>query len=172
MPSSSQLSSLLRKILPTSTSSRIRSFSSHPSTTTTTRKRWSCFSDEIPEESETSSVYNHALKFQRPSTIKYGDNSVNNRSLNLQWPSASTYTKQPVNSVSLIGTVVFPLKRVQKPDEFGVHTVLRVQTSPRSKSSFVLVFLIFGCIYEVGLYNICLFFVYLIFEFRCGTGFC
>ena len=145
MPTSSQLTTLLKKIRLSSSPSKLpiknpvgvevraRPFSSLPSSTT--QKRWSYFSED-DSETETSPVYNHALKFQRPSTIIYGGNSVNSRPLNLEWPCSSQYQKQPANSVSLIGTIERPLKRIQNFDRYGVHTMLNVQACPKSKNTF------------------------------------
>ncbi|XP_027153862.1 protein OSB1, mitochondrial [Coffea eugenioides] len=144
MPSSSQLTALLKRILLPSSPWKlpiknrlgvgIRSFSSLPSSSAS-QKRWSYFSED-DSETETSLVYNHALKFQRPSTIIYGEHSVNNRPLNLQRPVPSVYKKQPTNSVSLIGTILYQAKRMKTHDRFGVCTLLKVKTSPQSTNTF------------------------------------
>ncbi|WMV27501.1 hypothetical protein MTR67_020886 [Solanum verrucosum] len=68
-------------------------------------------------EGEESAVYQHTLKFQRPSTIKQ------HQLLH--------------NSVSLIGKIDYPFKRVNtKNGSFGVHTLLSVSGSSQSRSSF------------------------------------
>lgn len=68
-------------------------------------------------EGEESAVYQHTLKFQRPSTIKQ-----------LQLLH---------NSVSLIGKIDYPFKRVNtKNGSFGVHTLLSVSGSSQSRPSF------------------------------------
>ncbi|PKI45461.1 hypothetical protein CRG98_034116 [Punica granatum] len=77
----------------------------------------SCFSADEPDGGSSSAVYEHALKFQRPTVIKW----------------------QPrlENKASLIGTVQFPLKRVAtRNGSFGVHTVLSVHTRRRSNRAF------------------------------------
>ncbi|KAH0680485.1 hypothetical protein KY285_021512 [Solanum tuberosum] len=68
-------------------------------------------------EGEESAVYQHTLKFQRPSTIKQ------HQLLH--------------NSVSLIGKIDYPFKRVNtKNGSFGVHTLLSVSGSSQSRPSF------------------------------------
>lgn len=64
-----------------------------------------------------SAVYRDARKYARPSTV--------------------TWTERPQNSVSFIGNVDYPLRRIAtRNDSFGVYTILRVNTSPHSNSSF------------------------------------
>ncbi|CDP16315.1 unnamed protein product [Coffea canephora] len=145
MPSSSQLTTLLKKIRLSSSPSklpiknplgvevRVRPFSSLPSSTT--QKRWSYFSED-DSETETSPVYNHALKFQRPSTIIYGGYS------------------QPANSVSLIGTIQLPLKRIQKFDRFGVYTMLNVQACPKSKNTFRIMLKMWDEMAEMSMHHV------------------
>lgn len=68
------------------------------------------FDDVVPG---TSSVYNHALKFQRPATIRWKP-----------WLE---------NSASFIGSVAREVKHVNsKIGDFGVYTTLRVQKPDRS----------------------------------------
>ncbi|CAN4122740.1 unnamed protein product [Withania somnifera] len=67
-------------------------------------------------EGEESVVCQHALKFQRPSTIK----------------------KQQVlhNSISLIGRIDYPFKRVNtRNGSFGLHTILSVSASSQFRPS-------------------------------------
>lgn len=79
------------------------------------------FDDVVPG---TSAVYNHALKFQRPATIRW----------------------KPLleNTASFIGSVAREVKRVNtKLGNFGVYTTLRVRKSNKPDSSpfwFVLFF--------------------------------
>ncbi|CAJ2675492.1 unnamed protein product [Trifolium pratense] len=76
------------------------------------------FNDVVPG---TSAVYSHALKFQRPVTIKWKPHLENN--------------------ASFIGTVSGELKRMNsKFGDFGVYTKLRVRNSnqPNSSSFWVL----------------------------------
>lgn len=76
------------------------------------------FDDVVPG---TSSVYNHALKFQRPATIRWKP-----------WLE---------NSASFIGSVAREVKHVNsKIGDFGVYTTLRVQKPDRSPFWFVLLF--------------------------------
>ncbi|GAU15381.1 hypothetical protein TSUD_04500 [Trifolium subterraneum] len=82
-------------------------------TTNHPRKSSHFFNDVVPG---TSAVYRHALKFQRPATIK--------RKPHLE------------NNASFIGMVTRELKRVNnKTSKFGVHTTLRVRSSNQSNSS-------------------------------------
>ncbi|KAM3304831.1 protein OSB1, mitochondrial isoform X1 [Capsicum chacoense] len=68
-------------------------------------------------EGEESAVYQHTLKFQRPSTIKQ------QRVLH--------------NSVSLIGKIDLPFRRVNtRNGAFGVHTFLSVSASSQFRPSF------------------------------------
>ena len=69
-----------------------------------------------------SAVYQHALKFQRPTVIK------------LQ--------KQLKNTVSLIGSVSRELQVMKSKRRFGVYTSLDVQNPNKSKRSFRLVLLL------------------------------
>lgn len=73
-----------------------------------------------PREGESgpgSVVYRHALRFQRPTTIR--------------WQA------QLANSASFIGSVLFPLRRVSTSDgRFGVSTVLRVHKPGDSGRGF------------------------------------
>ncbi|XP_052183878.1 protein OSB1, mitochondrial-like [Diospyros lotus] len=78
-------------------------------------RKWGFFSDD-PAEGD-SSVYHHALKFQRPSTI--------------------TWRQQLCNSASFIGTVDRPLKQFNTATGgLGAHTMLSVKISPNSKRYF------------------------------------
>ncbi|CAH9054242.1 unnamed protein product [Cuscuta europaea] len=80
-----------------------------------TQRARNFFSDDT--HSEESAVYKHTLKFQKPSTIPH--------------------TPKIHNSVSCIGTVDFPLERINTPSgSFGVHTFLSVSTSILFKPSF------------------------------------
>ncbi|KAB1220392.1 Protein OSB1, mitochondrial [Morella rubra] len=65
-----------------------------------------------------SAVYRHALKFQRPGTIKL--------------------EMQLVNTVSFIGNVDYPLKFIngRNSGRLGVHTMLSVKPSPDSSRRF------------------------------------
>lgn len=64
-----------------------------------------------------SAAYRHALKFQKPSVIKWH--------------------RHLANSVSLIGTIAFPLKRVDtRGGSFGVYTKLSVQSSRNANRAF------------------------------------
>ncbi|KAF3446228.1 hypothetical protein FNV43_RR11407 [Rhamnella rubrinervis] len=76
------------------------------------------FSNYFPDEAEgTSSVYRHALKFQRPVSIH-----------------SSELVK---NSASFIGTVLYPIRVLNTEDgRFGVDTSLNVKTSSQWKESF------------------------------------
>ncbi|XP_057973347.1 protein OSB1, mitochondrial-like isoform X2 [Malania oleifera] len=73
-------------------------------------------SDSFPEDSDGgggSAVYRRALKFQRPTVIKWQDRLY--------------------NSVSFIGTVELPVKiTATRHGSFGVHTMLSVKTSRES----------------------------------------
>ncbi|KAF3974535.1 hypothetical protein CMV_002143 [Castanea mollissima] len=71
-----------------------------------------------------SSVFRHALKFQRPATIKWD--------------------KQLLNSASFIGTVNLPLKVVDTKitGRFGVHTMLSVNSSPDDSNRTVRILLL------------------------------
>ncbi|XP_050891155.1 protein OSB1, mitochondrial [Lathyrus oleraceus] len=76
------------------------------------------FDDVVPA---TSAVYDHALKFQRPPTIKWKPHLE--------------------NTTTFIGSVTRQLKRVNsKTGQFGVHTCLRVRSSnkPNPSSFWVL----------------------------------
>ncbi|XP_004291937.1 PREDICTED: protein OSB1, mitochondrial-like [Fragaria vesca subsp. vesca] len=75
------------------------------------------FSDEDEED---SGVYQHKLKFQRPTTIQRRENPG------------------PVNSASFIGSVSLPLrvKNTAHGGRFGVHTFLTVRNWPQSESTF------------------------------------
>ncbi|KAL7245106.1 hypothetical protein ACSBR2_000443 [Camellia fascicularis] len=105
---STSLSSLLQSLRNFSSSS-----SSSSSSAAASPRTWKFFSDDPPEVG--SSVYRHALKFQRPSTIEWQE--------------------ELRNSVSFIGIVGFPLRKL-KCREFGAYTFLNVKTSPNSNSSF------------------------------------
>lgn len=73
-------------------------------------RKWSYF-PEVKEKE--SSVFKHALMFQRPSIIDYNEKLS--------------------NSVSLIGTVQRPLKRVNSiVGNLGVYTFLKFKNSSRS----------------------------------------
>ncbi|KAE8056840.1 hypothetical protein FH972_013576 [Carpinus fangiana] len=76
--------------------------------------KWSpkFFTDDVEDGSP---VYRHVLKFQRPTIVKC--------------------TKQLLNTVSFIGSVDFPLKRM-KTESFGAYTMLSVKASPDSKTKF------------------------------------
>ncbi|XP_062164609.1 protein OSB1, mitochondrial-like [Alnus glutinosa] len=64
-----------------------------------------------------SAVYRHALKLQRPTTIKW--------------------TTQLVNSVSLIGLVDYPLRIIKsKTGRLGAYTLLSVEASRDSNATF------------------------------------
>ncbi|KAK9947169.1 hypothetical protein M0R45_012603 [Rubus argutus] len=67
-----------------------------------------------------SAVYQHKLKFQRPTTIQWREN------LGL------------LNSATFIGSVIHPLRVINTTDpcRFGVHTSLTVTNSPPSKTTF------------------------------------
>ncbi|GAA0157207.1 DNA metabolism protein [Lithospermum erythrorhizon] len=62
-----------------------------------------------------SSVYQNALKFQKPTSIKY--------------------VAQPVNSASFIGRIAFPIRK-SKAASLGVFTYLLVDSSPVCRCSF------------------------------------
>ena len=71
------------------------------------------FDDVVPG---TSAVYNHALKFQRPATIRW--------------------KPRLANTASFIGSVAREVKRVNsKIGNFGVYTMLRVRNSNKPDSS-------------------------------------
>lgn len=72
-------------------------------------RKWTYFSEVKEKE---SSVFKHALMFQRPSIIDY------NGKLG--------------NSVSLIGTVQRPLERVNSTGYLGVYTFLKFKTCSHS----------------------------------------
>ncbi|XP_062019167.1 protein OSB1, mitochondrial-like [Rosa rugosa] len=78
------------------------------------------FSDSFFEDEEGSGVYQHKLKFQRPTTIQRRQNPG------------------PVNSASFIGSVILPLRvaNTGHGGRFGVHTLLSVRNCPQSDSSF------------------------------------
>ncbi|KAI6688961.1 hypothetical protein NL676_025789 [Syzygium grande] len=64
-----------------------------------------------------SAVYRHALRFQRPTTVRWHE--------------------QLANSASFIGSVLFPLRRVSAGDgRFGVSTLLHVPTPRDSGRGF------------------------------------
>ncbi|KAF5955702.1 hypothetical protein HYC85_008558 [Camellia sinensis] len=105
---STSLSSLLQSLRNFSSSS-----SSSSSSAAASPRTWKFFSDDPLEVG--SSVYRHALKFQRPSTIEWRE--------------------ELRNSVSFIGIVGFPLRKL-KCREFGAYTFLNVKTSPNSNTSF------------------------------------
>lgn len=107
-----RLLSQIKKLSPSLSLHRIAPFSSRPAAA---NPRFpNSFSDEAPG---ISSVYRHALKFQRPTTIH---------------PSGV-----PKNSASFIGTVLRPPKVLNTKDgKFGVYTVLNVETSPQRNYSF------------------------------------
>ncbi|CAL0332688.1 unnamed protein product [Lupinus luteus] len=88
---------------------------------TTKRSRLPNYFDDVVSDS--SAVYNHAIKFQRPAII--------------QW------SRQLENSANFIGTVTREPKIViSKSENFGVYTVLKVQRSNEpNSSSFIRVFL-------------------------------
>jgi hypothetical protein len=87
------------------------------------RKSSHFFNDVVPG---TSAVYSHALKFQRPATIKWKPHLENN--------------------ASFIGSVEGELKRmISKTGDFGVYTKLRVRSSNQpNSSSFFLKFFTYG----------------------------
>ncbi|KAJ8437676.1 hypothetical protein Cgig2_028614 [Carnegiea gigantea] len=65
-----------------------------------------------------SAIYRNACKYARPATVACSEHLH--------------------NSVCFIGTVKYPLKRIAtRNDNFGVHTVLLVKTSPDSHTSFL-----------------------------------
>ncbi|KAL5071944.1 hypothetical protein RYX36_022831 [Vicia faba] len=91
---------------------------SHSSHKCFTTKPPHFFHDVVPG---TCAVYNHALKFQRPPTIKWKPNLK--------------------NTATFIGSVTRELKRVNsKTGRVGFHTTIRVPTSnkPNSSSFWVL----------------------------------
>lgn len=96
-----------------------------------TQRKWSFFSDESEGK---SSVYEHALKFQRPSSIKY------RRAL--------------ANSVSLIGTLVRDLKRVNSRNRFGVHAVLRVEASSQADRNLMILLKMWDWTAEMCLHHL------------------
>ncbi|KAK4797100.1 hypothetical protein SAY86_029426 [Trapa natans] len=64
-----------------------------------------------------SAVYRHALKSKNPTVIRW--------------------KPELVNKVSLIGTILFPLKQfATRNGSFGVHTVLSVQADPHTSRAF------------------------------------
>ncbi|KAJ8437668.1 hypothetical protein Cgig2_028606 [Carnegiea gigantea] len=66
-----------------------------------------------------SAVYRNACKYARPLTV--------------------AWSERLHNSVCFIGTVKYPLKRIAtRTDQFGVHTILIVKTSPDSHTSFLI----------------------------------
>ncbi|KAL0360783.1 UNVERIFIED_CONTAM: protein OSB1, mitochondrial [Sesamum radiatum] len=79
------------------------------------RRPWTLFSDDSGESDGESSVYKRALRFQRPTTVRYDDILP--------------------NSVSLIGRVVLPLKACKSP-KFGFHTTLKVKGSSGASPYF------------------------------------
>jgi hypothetical protein len=93
------------------------------------RKSSHFFNDVVPG---TSAVYSHALKFQRPVTIKWKPHLENN--------------------ASFIGSVEGELKRmISKTGDFGVYTKLRVRSSnqPNSSSFWFVLFLFFFFVFEI-----------------------
>ncbi|XP_055835676.1 protein OSB1, mitochondrial-like [Solanum dulcamara] len=83
-------------------------------------------------EAEESAVYQHTLKFQRPSNIKQHQL--------LQ------------NSVSLIGKIAYPFKRVNtRNGSFGVHTLLSVSASSQFRPSFKVMLKMWGEMAEVSM---------------------
>uniref|UniRef100_A0A5B7C394 Primosome PriB/single-strand DNA-binding n=1 Tax=Davidia involucrata TaxID=16924 RepID=A0A5B7C394_DAVIN len=107
---------------------RLRPFSS--SSAAASPRDWRFFSDDNSEGG--SSVYRHALKFQRPSTIKW--------------------QKQLRNSVRFIGTVDLPLKRINfGSGKLGVHTVLNVKTSRNSNRPVKILLLMLDEMAEISM---------------------
>lgn len=91
------------------------SFSSYKCFTNHTRKPSHFFDDVVPG---TSAVYNHALKFQRPATIKWKPHLD--------------------NTTTFIGSVTRELKRVNTTSSnFGVYTTLHVPSSNKPNSSSI-----------------------------------
>ncbi|XP_016491024.1 protein OSB1, mitochondrial isoform X1 [Nicotiana tabacum] len=83
-------------------------------------------------EGEESAVYQHALKFQRPSTIKQ------HQVLH--------------NSVSLIGKIDSPFRRINTTNgAFGLHTFLNVSASSHSRPSFKVMLKIWDEMAEVSM---------------------
>ncbi|KAL2249642.1 protein OSB1, mitochondrial [Sesamum indicum] len=76
------------------------------------RQPWTPFSDYSDGE---RAVYNRALEFQRPTTVRYED----------IFP----------NTVSLIGRIVYPLKACKSPG-FGFYTMLKVKASSGASPYF------------------------------------
>ncbi|XP_060199512.1 protein OSB1, mitochondrial-like [Lycium barbarum] len=78
---------------------------------------WDFYCEDSSSEGEESAVYQHVLKFQRPSTIKQ------HQFLH--------------NSVSLIGNIECPLRRIKtRNGSFGLHTLLNVSASSQTHPSF------------------------------------
>lgn len=118
------LRSFLFSLKPIQTS-LIFSTSSHKSFTTANRptKPPHFFDDTVPG---TSAVYNHALKFQRPQTIKWKPHLE--------------------NTTTFIGSVTRELKHMSSNiGGFGFHTTIRVRSSnkPNSSSFWFVLFLFF-----------------------------
>lgn len=83
-------------------------------------------------EGEESAVYQHTLKFQRPSTLKQ------HQLLH--------------NSVSLIGKIDCPFKRANtKNGSFGVYTLLSVSASSQFRPSFKVMLKMWGAMAEVSM---------------------
>ncbi|KAJ8538038.1 hypothetical protein K7X08_014578 [Anisodus acutangulus] len=94
---------------------RHRHFSS--SSAAEIHRPWDFYCDDSSSEGEESAVYQHALKFQRPSTIKQ------HQFLH--------------NSVSLIGKIDCPFKKINTTNgSFGLHTLLNVSATSQSRPSF------------------------------------
>ncbi|MCD7469124.1 Single-strand binding protein [Datura stramonium] len=94
------------------------------------RQPWDFYCDD--NEGEESAVYQHTLKFQRPSTIKQ------DRVLH--------------NSVSLIGKIDSPIRRVNtRNGSFGLHTFLNVSASSQSRPSFKVMLKMWDEIAEVSM---------------------
>ncbi|KAL0438653.1 UNVERIFIED_CONTAM: Thylakoidal processing peptidase 1, chloroplastic [Sesamum latifolium] len=85
------------------------------SSATLIRRARTLFSDDSGDSDGESSVYKRALKFQRPTTVRYQDILP--------------------NSVSLIGRVVLPLKACKSP-KVGFHTMIKVKASSGACSCF------------------------------------
>ena len=78
------------------------------------------FNSFFDDDEQGSGVYQHKLKFQRPTTIHRRENPG------------------PVNSASFIGSVSLPLRVTSTGHGggFGVHTFLTVRNCPQSDGTF------------------------------------
>ncbi|XP_048332537.1 protein OSB1, mitochondrial isoform X2 [Ziziphus jujuba] len=100
---------------PSSSSLFVRSLAPFCSSSATNPRFRNSFSGEADSG---CTVYQHVLKFQRPTTIGWQQVAKN-------------------NSASFIGTVLLPLDVIKSNNsKFGVHTLLDVRTSPQLSHGF------------------------------------